>query len=215
MEKFHQRLLTAAQPVWEQILAHPFLVAVADNSIDEAVFKNWMAQDYLFIQASVPFLGVLTAKAPVHLRPMLGNSIVAFNNELELFRQQATERGVDLTVEASPTCHAFSQFLMATAYDRPFEVGFTVLYGGEKAYLDAWQQVKTHQQGVSPWQPFIDNWAGEAFQSYVDWITATLDELTADKPEHDLREMEHHFLYTARYELLFWHMAQSGEQWPA
>ncbi|NJP05877.1 MAG: hypothetical protein HC837_09770 [Chloroflexaceae bacterium] len=214
MEPFHQRLLTATQPIWKGILAHPFLSAVADNSIDEAVFKTWMAQDYLFIQASVPFLGVLLAKAPVHIRPMLGQSIVGFNSELELFRQQATECGVDLTNEPTPTCHAFTQFLMATAYDRPFEVGFTVLYGGEKAYMDAWQHVKAQQQGVSPWQPFIDNWSSAAFQGYVDWIATTLDALAAEKPEHVLREMEQHFLYTARYELLFWDMAQSGEQWP-
>ncbi len=211
---FHAHLLQSTHSIWQSILNHPFLAAVADGSIDDEVFKTWMAQDYLYVRSAVPFLGILLARAPLDLRPMLGNSIVAFNNELELFRQQATDLGVSLTEEPSPTCHAFSNFLLATAYDQPFEVGFTVLYAGEKAYLDAWKQIKSSQSTSSPYQQFIDNWTSEAFHGYVDWLAATLDELAATSSETVVRAMEEHFLTTARYEYLFWNIATSGEAWP-
>jgi thiaminase len=215
MDSFHQRLLVATGPIWNDILSHPFLASTADGSISDRVFKTWMAQDYLFVREEIPFLGVLISKAPPPLRPPLADAAVALNRELELFREQATARGVTLDgVELSPTCHAYVQFLMATAYGRSFEEGFTVLYGVEKAYLDSWAWVKTNQRGPSPWQAFIDNWTGNAFQDYIAWLAATLDELAAGKSEADLANMKELFLLIARYEYLFWEMAASEETWP-
>jgi thiaminase/transcriptional activator TenA len=212
---FHQHLLAIAQPIWDATLDHPFLKSTADGSIAEETFRTWLVQDYLFVQSAVPFLGVLLAKAPADLYRPLADAIVALNRELDLFRQQAEAHGVLLDgATMSPTCHAYVQFLMATAYGRPFEQGFTVLYGAEKAYLDAWATVKTHQRSPSPWQAFIDNWTSDAFQGYVTWLASTLDRLVAAKSEIDLASLEQLFLLTARYEYLFWEMAMSGETWP-
>ena len=43
---------------WEAMLAHPFLRRTADGTLPDAVFANWMRQDYLFVRAAVPFLKV-------------------------------------------------------------------------------------------------------------------------------------------------------------
>lgn len=211
---FHQHLLDVTDSIWQKTLDHPFLTAVADGSIADDVFKTWIAQDYLFVQAAIPFMGILIAKSPVHMRPALANAVYALNQELELFQKQAIQHGVDLDVEMSPTCHAYVQFLMATAYDRPLETGFAVLYGTEKAYLDAWSRVKTQQQAPGSWQAFINNWTSDAFQGYVTWLATTLDELASSNSEAHRREMEHYFVLTARYEYLFWDMALSGSTWP-
>lgn len=211
---FHQHLLETNDGIWQKTLDHPFLTMVANGSIPDDTFKTWVAQDYLFVQAGIPFMGVLLTKAPAHLRPTLADAIVALHRELELFERQATAHGISLAVEMNPTCHAYAQFLLATVYDRPFEVSFTVLYAAEKAYLDAWERVKSLQQTASPWQAFINHWASDAFSNYVTWLATTLDELALGKSASDLHAMEQCFLQTARYEYLFWGMVTSGEQWP-
>jgi thiaminase/transcriptional activator TenA len=194
------------------MLAHPFLTATAAGQVTESSFKTWLAQDYLYVRETVPFLGVLLAKAPPALRAPLSEAIGTLNRELDLFRRQAEELGVVLEgLEMAPTCHAYTQFMLATAYSRPFAAGFTVLYGLEKAYLDSWMQVKTNQQGSSPYQAFIDNWTSQAFQDYVAWLGHTLDELVQ---QQDRVELERLFLLTARYEYLFWQMAWNQEGWP-
>ena len=210
---FHQELLTAVAPLWQRKLAHPFLTAVADGSIADATFKTWIAQDYLFVEGSVPFLGLLTAKAPVALRPALGGAITAFNTELGLFEQQMAAHEVTRTREYSPTCHAYLQFLLATAYDRPFDIGFTVLYAAEKAYFDAWERVRTTQTDDSKWQAFINNWTSDAFRDYVDWLAGTLDTLAADAAPAMRAEMHTYFRYTTLYEYRFWEMAYTAETW--
>ncbi len=80
---FHHRALAAARPVWEALRHHPFLIAVADGSIPDDVFRTWLVQDYLFVEAAVPFLGVLLAKAPARLRPPLAGPRVAMEHDPE------------------------------------------------------------------------------------------------------------------------------------
>lgn len=215
MASFHQELLADANAVWQAILNHRFLKETADGSIAEGTFKTWMQQDYVFVREAIPFIAVLLGRAPLDLRAPLAEVLPALTNELNLFRKNAEAHGVKLDdVQPSPTCHAYTQFLMATAHGGSFEEGFTVLYAAEKAYLDSWMQVKKNLKGTSPWQEFIDNWTSEAFQRYVEWLGNTLDELAAGQPPRHLQRMRGLFLTTARYEYLFWEMAATAETWP-
>ena len=165
---------------------HEFLRRTADGTIPDTTFKTWMKQDYIFVREAIPFVAVLLARAPMHLRPPLIGVLTALDRELEMFRKNAGAHGVDLTgVEA-----------------------------GEKAYLDSWLAVKKSLKGQSPWQEFIDNWAGEPFQKYMAWLAETLDELAAGRPETDVAAMHELFYTIARYEYLFWDMALTEENWP-
>ncbi len=215
MNNFHQRLLSQAQEIWSAILNHHFLKMTAEGSIPDKTFKTWIQQDYVFVQEAIPFVAVLLAKAPIHLRPTFIQILSGLDRELELFRRNAAAHGVNLeNVTPSPTCYSYSQFLMTTAYNSSFAESFTVLYAAEKAYLDSWMEVKNNLKIQSPWQEFIDNWTNEEFQQFVNWLASTVNELATGKPENELRRMEELFLITARYEYLFWEMAATEEIWP-
>ncbi|MDQ7029765.1 MAG: hypothetical protein Q9O62_08315 [Ardenticatenia bacterium] len=212
---FHHHLLAVAKPIWDATIAHPFLLATAEGTIPDDTFATWLVQDYFYVRELIPFMGVLIAKAPPDLRAPLAEAVVTFNRELDLFRRQAADHGIALDGHPmAPTCHAYVNFMLVTAYSRPFAHAFTVHYAAEKAYLDAWTWVKRHQKAPSRWQAFIDNWSSPAFSQYVTWLAQTLDALAEAVSESDRAAMEKLFLLTARYEYLFWEMAMSGETWP-
>ncbi len=212
--KFHEKMLEQSQEIWDKILNHPFLKMTADNSISDEKFKTWIQQDYIFVGEAIPFISVLLAKAPASMRTNFIQILTALDQELGLFRKNAEAHGVDLSnIQPFPTCHAYIQFLMNTAYNKSFEEGFTLLYTAEKVYLDSWMAVKKNLKSDSPWQEFIDNWTSDAFQQYVDWLGTTLDELVEGKPESDLHKYEEMFLLTAKYEYLFWEMAAEKQEW--
>jgi thiaminase len=214
METFHQKMLNQSKELWSKILNHRFLKMTADGSIPDDTFKTWMQQDYIFVREAIPFIAVLLAKTPLDLRTNFIEVLSALDTELGMFRKNATAHGVNLgNIAAFPTCHAYNQFLMNTAYNASFEEGFTALYAAEKVYLDSWMEVKANLKIQSPWQEFIDNWTGEGFQQYVAWLATTLDDLASGKPERELKRMEEIFLITARYEYLFWEMAATQEGW--
>ncbi len=174
-----------------------------------------MRQDYLFVEAAIPFIAALIPKAPKDHRAALGAALPTLEKELELFRERAESAGVDLrNVEPSFTNHAYVQFLLASAYARSYAEAFTVLYVAEKAYYDSWMVVKAGIDKGSIWYPFVENWTSDAFKGWVDYLEGELDRLAQDVGAAERLNMSQLFELTTKYELAFWEMAASGESWP-
>ena len=207
--------LQRVAPVWQRILAHDFLIATRDGSISNDTFATWMRQDYLFVEAAVPFLAAMIPRAPErHVEP-LTQSIAALYKELGLFRERAEAVGVDLTdVEPAFVNHAYIQFLLAAGYRESYAGAYTVLYAAEKAYYDSWSVVKAGIDPASPWYPFVENWAGDAFAGYVKYLETELDQLAQEAGAPERSRMAQLFEVTAKYELAFWEMALTGATWP-
>jgi len=215
MSAFHDDLLRQAEPVWRIVREHRFLAETAAGTIPRDVFARWMQQDYLFVREAIPFLALLVARAPAALRRPLAKALAALDQELDVFERLAREHQVALDgIGMLPTCHAYVQFLLATAYGRSFPEAFTVLYAAERAYLDAWTWVAQTQRTASPWQAFIEQWTNPAFRDYVQWLGQTLDALAEGASEPMRAAMRELFLLTAHYEVRFWDMAWHGEHWP-
>lgn len=212
---FSEQLMWAVEPQWRAMLGHPFLRQTADGTLPAGRFETWLHQDYLFVRDDIGFVGCLVARAPLHLRRMLGEFIPALHQELDLFASMAKELGVNLEgIEPSPVCHAYNMFLLATVHTRGFAESFTVLYGSEKAYFDSWSQVKKLQTQASPYQRFIDHWSGDAFATWVNQLAQAIDSLAAGCGNDELKRMEELLRLTVRYEYLFWDMALTGSGWP-
>jgi thiaminase len=216
MAIFTERLDEAAKGIWKKLLSHPFLESTYKQEILDDVFGQWVRQDYIFVREAIPFIALMIGRAPLELRGQLVNIIGMLVKELGMFEKMAKEHNIGLeNIKPSPTCHAYLQYLYATANIRPIEESFTVLYAAEKAYYDSWKTVKNYLQSESKWQAFIDYWSSDDFGAYVRWIESELNKLAEGLPEEKLAKMEEQFLTTARYEYLFWTMAQTSEEWPA
>ncbi|MGK7312964.1 MAG: hypothetical protein ACN0LA_12070 [Candidatus Longimicrobiales bacterium M2_2A_002] len=212
---FTSQQLSRIRPLWDEMLEHPFLIQTRDGEIPDEVFANWMQQDYLFVEAAIPFMAALMPKGPkAHWEP-LGGVIQALQKELRLFEERGQKVGVDLrAAPPSFTCHAYIQFLMATAYQRSYAEAYTVLYAAEKAYHDSWKVVEAGLDESSPWHPFVENWAGDEFASYVDYLAGELDALAEKAGPDELEGMAELFETTTKYEIAFWEMALTGGGWP-
>lgn len=203
------------RPVWDRMLGHRFLIETRDGTVAHDTFANWMRQDYLFVEAAIPFIAALMPKGPVEHRAALGQALPVLEKELELFRERAAKVGVDLTdVKPTFTNHAYVQFLLASAYTRSYAEAFTVLYVAEKAYYDSWMVVRQGIEPASVWYPFVENWTSDAFAAWVGYLQQELDRLADGAGSAERAGMAELFEITARYELAFWEMAASGEGWP-
>lgn len=202
-------------PLWDRMLAHPFLLRTRDGRLPDRDFARWMRQDYLFVEAAIPFISALLTKAPEAHRQGLAGFLPALQTELELFEERAADAGVDLRgAPPSFTCHAYVQFLLATAYRHSYAEGFTVLYVAEKAYHESWKVVEAGLDPSSPWMPFVRNWASDEFGAWVDWLEERLEELAGDAGRGKRDGMARLFELTTRYEIAFWEMALTAESWP-
>ena len=206
---------TRLAPLWDRMLSHPFLLQTRDGTIPHETFASWMRQDYLFVEAAIPFLAALIPKGPAsHWEPMT-QAIGALIRELRLFEERADAVGVEIRgTQPSFTTHAYIQFLLATALNASYEEAYTVLYAAERAYHDSWRMVRDGLDRSSPWWPFVENWAGPEFAEYVAYLEVELDKLAAEAGPDRLHRMVEAFETTVRYEVAFWEMAMTGEGWP-
>ncbi|HSG81369.1 MAG TPA: hypothetical protein VLC48_03890 [Gemmatimonadota bacterium] len=207
--------LESVRSIWDRILGHRFLAETRDGTIAHDTFATWMRQDYLFVEAAIPFIAAMLPRAPLEHRVALGQALPALEKELELFRERAAVVDVDLgSVKPSFVNHAYVQFLLASAYTKSYAGAFTVLYAAEKAYYDSWMVVRDGIDPSSMWFPFVENWTSDAFKGWVDFLQTNLDALAEGVGEGEREEMAELFELTARYELAFWEMAATGEGWP-
>lgn len=202
-------------PLWDAIRGHRFLLTTRDGTIPDPVFATWMRQDYLFVEAAIPFIAGMIPRAPRRHWAALSGVVSALEKELHLFEERAARVGVELR-GAPPAfaCHAYVQFLLATGATASYAEAFTVLYAAERAYHDSWKVVQAGIDPSSPWVPFVENWAGPEFAGYVDFLATELEVLAADAGEEERKRMAELYRLTLLYEIAFWEMAAEGEGWP-
>lgn len=212
---FCSEQLNRIKPKWDTMLNHRFLLETRDGKIPDDIFSHWMQQDYLFVRAAIPFIAAMIPKAPLKHWEAHSNVIAMLQKELKLFEERANAAGVSFdTITPWFTNHAYIQFLLATAAHESYPVAYTVLYTAEKAYHDSWKVVKKGLSKESKWYPFVENWAGDAFAQYVDYLGKELDELASQAGKNDLERMTVYFEITTQYEIAFWEMVYEGAKWP-
>lgn len=203
-------LLEEHTDLWARITTHPFVAACGDGTLPEAAFDRWVVEDHSFVAGFRRFLADLLAVAPDEdARDLLAGGLAALTPELALFRSYARERSLDLDAEPCPTNLGYTAFVRAAPRDG-FTVGLTVLYGAERAYLDAWRAVREQAAHGSPYAAFIDNWSSPAFAGYVQDIAALLDRVAAPGSDPSVQRAFHRVV---RFELRFWDAVHAGESW--
>lgn len=213
---FTKTLLEDHEDLWGRMLHHPFLLQAREGTLENETFHTWLRQDYLFVEAAIPFVGALIAKAPsAQLRSALAPIPQALEDELELFRERASVLGVSVEdVEPGFVNHAYVQFLLAAGLRESFPAAFTVYWAAEKAYHESWKVVDPAIDAEHPWRPFVENWAGEEFAGLVEFLDGEVNRLADEAGEAQRARMEEMFVMTTRYEVAFWEMAYRGPQWP-
>jgi thiaminase (transcriptional activator TenA) len=217
---FCNLLRQAAQPIWEAILAHPFLQELGAGTLPHDRFLYFIRQDYLYL---FEFARVLC----------LGGSKTEDLDTLEMFAKHAANtvaveramhtsflqrlglRGDDLLdAERTPTTQAYTRHLLAVAREGTLgEIVAAVL----PCYW-IYQEVGRHLATCQPADPIYRDWikayGSETFADLVQQQLNLVDCLGVVAPNHERRRMTAHFIQSSRYEYLFWDDAYRLVAWP-
>src|ERR1700752_5122387 len=93
---FTDELFEAAQPIWEAQLAHPFVRGIADGTLPEERFKNWVRQDYRYLIDFARVFAWAAAKADrLEAMSWYASALdLTLNTEMALHRQYAARFGI-------------------------------------------------------------------------------------------------------------------------
>ena len=213
-------LRAGVSPVWEQVVTHPFVNQLGDNTLPRSTFDVYFDQDYLFLRDWAVLLSMAAAKAPDFdaARQVVGFLHLGLGGEEGLFQQAFKERGLTTqqvaALEYRPTTHHYSGYLRKLAHEGSFLDLVTTILAMEWPYVD-WAG-RLYQAGKKPenhyYQTWIDLHVSPGIIAFVAWLRQVVD--TASVSVDDRTRMQGIFRDVLRYELQFWEMAFNEERWP-
>jgi thiaminase/transcriptional activator TenA len=215
---FSDDLLDAGSEIWAAQKDHPFVVELAEGSLDEAAFRHWIEQDYRYLLDYARVYAVAGAKARDErtMTELLEIAHVTLDEEMDLHREFAGEYGITgeelEAVRKAPTCEAYTGFLVRTAYEGSVPEIVAALYPCGQGFLDIAEHAADLAPGEHRYTPWIDTYTSEAFREVVGLLRGMVDRYGEAYPgERDA--MREAFLTSARLEYRFWEMAYSREGW--
>ena len=199
-------LRAAAAPAWDASLAHPFVRGLGDGSLDEAAFRFYIRQDYLFLIDYGRLLSLGAARAPrvEWMRRFAALASSVLETEMALHREFAARWGVADELEAvaaAPATSAYCNFLLRTASLGDFaELAAAVLpcmwsYAEIGASLGASATSDRYRE-------WIDMYASEEFGELAEWARSVVDEVDGDGAR-----MAAAFAASCSHEVRFWDAA--------
>jgi thiaminase/transcriptional activator TenA len=215
---FTDRLLELGEPIWEAQREHPFVVELAEGTLDEEAFLHWVKQDYRYLLDYARVFAVAGSKArdEATMTHLTGVAHTILDFEMDLHRSFAADYGLEQedleAVEKAPTCVAYTSFLVRTAHEGSIAEIAAAVYPCGRGYLDVAEHMADLATGTHRYTPFIEKYTSDEFREAVDWMTDFADRCGEAYPG-EREAMRDAFLTSARLELDFWEMAYTREAW--
>ncbi|MBN2431068.1 MAG: TenA family protein [Acidobacteria bacterium] len=215
-----RRLREDADPVWQKIFRHPFVVELYEGRLPLEKFVLYILQDYHYLVDAIKNFCLIASRAETadQRRRVLEIAHLEAVSELQSYEQFLTKLGYTVVeaaaVEPIPANLSYRSFLLATSCLKPFPESLTAALPCFWTYAAIAEHHRT-RLGENP-QPLYREWASvygtDEYQQLVVRLTALVDEVTRTYPYGPLREM---FVTASRYEYLYWDAVYGQESWPA
>jgi thiaminase/transcriptional activator TenA len=211
-----EALWSSIEDIYNSIVNHPFIKGLADGSLDIEKFRFYIVQDHMYLDRFVRALAILASKMPnieglqMFTRHILG----AIDVERKLHNRLMNLLGIDMSrYIMSPTNAAYTNYLLAEAYSRPY-------YEGMAAVLPCYwiyERVGTYLAGITrdtreEYRLWINTYSSPEYGKSVKEVLDIINSLELTKGQ--LAEMIKAFRLAAIYEYLFWDSAYRLEDWP-
>ena len=132
--------------------AHALTKIIANLAPD--VLNDWLVQAYALTKGVATYQAVAAARTPRPAQSLLIVGLSDHDQQLSFFEQIALALDIELNTDPSPRCRRYTDYLIASAYTKPFEVLLAITYGIEISCLDAWNTSRT----AGPYAELIRRW---------------------------------------------------------
>ena len=217
---FTDDLWHAIEPIYGAILRHPFLTGLTDGSLSRESFRFYAVQDALYLREFARGLSIAAARAPRDEWIIMFNEHAAEALRVERALHESFFQEFGLSADdvaatpLAPTNLAYTSYLLAVAYGRPFHEAVAALL---PCYWIYWEVGKTLERSGSKdplYARWIGTYASDAFGDVVRAVLNTTDEMAKLLPRAERQAMRRHFITTSRYEWMFWDMGYHQARWP-
>jgi thiaminase/transcriptional activator TenA len=217
---FTRELWASIAPLYGAILAHPFLRGLTDGSLPREAFEFYVIQDAHYLRDFARALSVAAARAPKEDWIIMLNDHAAGALRVErslhetFFKEFRLTEAAVAAVPLAPTNLAYTSYLLAVAYGRPFHEALAALLPCYWIYWEVGKELERAGSADPLFSRWIATYASAEFGSVVEAVLAATDAIAPAVTAEDRESMRRHFVTTSRYEWMFWDMGWRKEAWP-
>jgi thiaminase (transcriptional activator TenA) len=221
MTNFTSAMWREIGPTFQAILEHPFNRELAAGTLKRELFLFYMIQDAHYLGAFARALALLAAKAPTPAGQvkLAQASAEAITVERALHQDYFASFGITgelfEATPPSPTCEAYSNYLLATAHGQSFAIGCAAILPCFEIYWKVGLELLRVARQPNPFARWIETYADEEFGRTVKEVMRLTDDAHAAVHTGERHAMREHYLKATRYEWIFWDSAYRREGWPA
>ncbi|CAI9765821.1 unnamed protein product [Fraxinus pennsylvanica] len=197
---------------------HPFILNIRDGSIDISSFKRWLAQDYIFVRAFVPFVASILVKAwketddSSDIDLILGG-MAALNDEIEWFKKEASKWGVALNSvvphKANVDYCRFLESLMNP--DVEYTLAITAFWAIETVYQESFAHcLEDGSRTPEELKETCQRWGNEGFGQYCCSLKNITNRCLEKASDDVLSKAEVILIRILEHEVEFWNMSRGA-----
>ncbi|KAL2464223.1 Bifunctional TENA-E protein [Forsythia ovata] len=195
---------------------HPFILDIRDGSIDLSSFKRWLAQDYIFVRAFVPFVASILLKAWKESddssdMDLILSGMAALNDEIAWFKSEASKWGVALHSvvphKANLDYCRFLESLMSP--DIEYTVAITAFWAIEAVYQESFAHcLEDGSRTPEELKETCQRWGNTGFGQYCRSLRNIANRHLEKASDHMLSKAEVILIRVLEHEVEFWNMSR-------
>lgn len=221
-QKFSDQIFNRVEPLWNAYLEHPFVKGIGEGTVDEEKFKHYMRQDYIYLIEYARIFSIGAAKAHDLKAMTIFSNLLhgTMNYEMDLHRKYAAKFGISNdeleATEPSATVTAYTSYMLNKAQIGGVENAIAAVLTCAWSYnfigkeLAKWPHATEHEL----YGDWVQMYSSEEFSKIAKDSIHLMDEIAAEKPEHELKTLEEIVVKTSNFEYMFWDMAENTSMWP-
>jgi len=211
-ENLTQTIWDENQGFYQKILDLPFNQKVSDGTLDEKIFKNYIIQDYIFLQNFKKVYGILLSKAPDRKSSAFITDLMkGVDEEIEAvhaiyFKKFGVTKEELSGVLPNPGTELYNSYLVEVATLEPFQVGLIATLPCNWIYYQVGVDMKKRgQAGGNKYQEWIDAYGSETWEksdakAFVDLVEFYMK----NAAPADREKMRKAYETAMKLEYMFW-----------
>lgn len=211
-----ERMLEATKDIWAEYVTHPFILGLADGSLDVEKFRFYLLQDnlYLFDYAKVFAQGVVKSREPAVMRAFAAYVDSILNSEMDIHKGYMARLNISeeqaMQVRQSLANQSYTAYMRAVAAEEgPAEIMAAVLSCAlSYEYIAKWiiahyPEAENHEF----YGEWVCGYASERYAKDNVALVELMERLAAGYSEQQIARLVEIFVDCSRFEGLFWDMA--------
>ncbi len=220
MTRFTDQAWQQTATLRHAILDLPFNRELAEGTLSRDRFQFYVIQDALYLVEYARALAVAAARAPdpdtivQFAQSAQGAIVVERSLHAGFFERFGIDAAQAASAEPSPTCLAYTNFLLAVAHNRCYEELIAAILPCFWIYWDVGNAIARGPRSGNPYQAWIDTYSDPEFGKAVESVIAIVDRAADAAAAERQGAMMRAFERSTQYEWMFWDSAYRLERWP-